>query len=65
MHDQLVGSGKLKIIVINKGKFVTLIKNKSLHPRKGWWVARYKGEFYPVFWNAVGKECIEIGKPTS
>ena len=56
----MTGNGKLEIIVIEDGKFIKLLKNRSLHPRKGWYAAKYKGQFWPVFWNATGQECIDI-----
>jgi len=57
------GNGKLEIIVIKNGKFVKLLKNRSLYPRSSWYAAKYKGDFYPVFWNATGEECIDISRP--
>ena len=56
----MTGNGQLEIIVIENGKFVKLLKNRSLHPRKGWFAAKYKGQYWPVFWNATGHECIDI-----
>ena len=57
----MIGNGQLSILVIKNGQFVKLLRNRSLYPRVGWYAAKYKGEYFPVFWNAIGEHCIEIG----
>jgi hypothetical protein len=58
-----VGGTNVNVNVIENGKFIKLVKGRTLHPRADWWAVRYKGQFWPVFWNAVGHECIDISDP--